>query len=496
MYLNKLLFPAPHSHYDAKKFQDELLWVARQRNFKEFRIDRKGTPKTEEKKKPPLQQGSKFINLFNPFKHTKDSPKSTKIISALNLETGTAIKPTIIKPEIDIFPDKVIREQDINLAEHMIKFPQFECTKEDASMSPASGQISKKMSIDNNEECKKEDDKSKKKKKKNKAACLSFLPKTHKDKKITLELFDGTHVSPAFQIGVGPALRNLGPEIADAIIHRNKQPVDLEKDSSSDSEEETPNVPKKMVNIPCLYLKCRIPTSKTLMYFHGNAEDLNTSYEFLQNLSNNLLVNVVAQEYPGYGIYSGSSSEKKVLIDAETVYNHLLNELKISEENIFLFGRSIGSGPATWLASIKNPGMLILMSPFTSIRAVAKHLGGPLARLLVKERFKNLDFMKDVKCPVFIIHGKKDNLIPPLQAVKLYEAIKGKKKLYLAEEMTHSEFDFFGDISAPLTKWFKDLNLLNFSSAKATKENIKLSSKIESNKNAIPANGNDRNKND
>ena len=128
----------------------------------------------------------------------------------------------------------------------------------------------------------------------------------------------------------------------------------------------------------------------------------------------------MAQEYPGYGIYSGSSSEKKVLIDAETVYNHLLNELKISEENIFLFGRSIGSGPATWLASIKNPGMLILMSPFTSIRAVAKHLGGPLARFLVKERFKNLEFMKDVKCPVFIIHGKKDNLIPPMQAVKLY----------------------------------------------------------------------------
>ena len=64
--------------------------------------------------------------------------------------------------------------------------------------------------------------------------------------------------------------------------------------------------------------------------------------------------------------------------------------------------------------------------------------------------------------------------------------------------MTHSEFDFFGDISAPLTKWFKDLNLLNFSSkATATKENIKMSpmspAKIDLPQ-PIPANGGDRNK--
>ena len=288
MYLNKLLFPAPSSHYDAKKFERELIWVSRQRNFKEFRIDRKSTPKTDEKKKPHLQSGNKIMNLFNPFKHTKDttSPKHAKALNALNLETGQSLKPVVVTHEIDLFTDKVIKEQDINLAEHLTKLPHFDFIKEEGSASPSSGQNSKKMSIDHNEECKKEDDKCKKKKKKNKAACLSFLPRAHKDKKITLELFDGSNVSPAFQIGVGPALRNLGPEIADAIIHRNKQ----QEESSSDSEDEAPNVPKKMVNIPCLYLKCRISTNKTLMYFHGNAEDLNTSYEFLQNLSNNLLV--------------------------------------------------------------------------------------------------------------------------------------------------------------------------------------------------------------
>lgn len=128
-------------------------------------------------------------------------------------------------------------------------------------------------------------------------------------------------------------------------------------------------------------------------------------------------------EYPGYGAYHGSPSEKKVLIDAETVYHHLTNNLKLKEEEIFIFGRSIGSGPATWLASIKNPGMLILMSPFTSIRAVAKHLGGNLAKFLVKERFNNVEFIANVRCPVLFIHGKKDTLIPHTQAMKLYGSL-------------------------------------------------------------------------
>jgi len=63
------------------------------------------------------------------------------------------------------------------------------------------------------------------------------------------------------------------------------------------------------------------------------------------------------------------------------------------------------------------------MAPFTSIRAVAKHLVGGLAKFLVKERFKNFEFMNDVRCPVFIIHGKKDTLIPISQAMKLYGKI-------------------------------------------------------------------------
>ena len=75
----------------------------------------------------------------------------------------------------------------------------------------------------------------------------------------------------------------------------------------------------------------------------------------------------------------------------------------------------MGSGPATYLASKKNACSLLLMSPYTSIKDVSKSLLGKLSFLLtpiVYERFRNIDTIKDAKCPVFFLHGLKDKLIP------------------------------------------------------------------------------------
>mmetsp|Transcript_7036 Transcript_7036/g.6281 ORF Transcript_7036/g.6281 Transcript_7036/m.6281 type:complete len:108 (-) Transcript_7036:516-839(-) len=106
--------------------------------------------------------------------------------------------------------------------------------------------------------------------------------------------------------------------------------------------------------------------------------------EFALNINKNLLINVLAIEYPGYGIYKGSPSERKICMDAETVYDCLKNNVGIDEKDIFLFGRSIGTGPAIWLASIKNPGLLVLMSAFSSIKHVAKHLVGKVGGYFIK----------------------------------------------------------------------------------------------------------------
>jgi fermentation-respiration switch protein FrsA (DUF1100 family) len=110
-------------------------------------------------------------------------------------------------------------------------------------------------------------------------------------------------------------------------------------------------------------------------------------------------------------LYKGSPDEGRILEDAEIVYDYLVSKLRYHPKNIIIFGRSIGSGPASYLASRKIIGALVLMSAFTSIRAVVRDLAGKWATYLVKERFNNLDCMSRVICPTFIVHGLKDRLI-------------------------------------------------------------------------------------
>ena len=120
-------------------------------------------------------------------------------------------------------------------------------------------------------------------------------------------------------------------------------------------------------------------TDKMLIFFHGNAEDIGLSYDLLTVIKNQLSVNVLAVEYPGYGIYWKQSSvlktnqyeeasEKSILEDAYFLMQFITKIVGMNKENIIIMGRSIGSGPATELASLFNPSSLILMSAFTSLR--------------------------------------------------------------------------------------------------------------------------------
>ena len=75
----------------------------------------------------------------------------------------------------------------------------------------------------------------------------------------------------------------------------------------------------------------------------------------------------------------------------------------------------MGSGPATYLASKMHPAALLLMSAYTSIKDVARSMLGwmQFLSIIVYERFRNIDMIKDVNCPTFFLHGLMDRLIPP-----------------------------------------------------------------------------------
>ena len=128
----------------------------------------------------------------------------------------------------------------------------------------------------------------------------------------------------------------------------------------------------------------------------------------------------MAPEYPSYGVYTKTEcTAEKILQDAENLYNYLINILGYSEEHIIIIGRSIGTGPASFLGAKKKPGAMILISGFTSLQGIVENFAGSMKHLL-KERFVNIENMKKMECPTLLIHGMKDKLIPYVHSLKLH----------------------------------------------------------------------------
>ena len=154
----------------------------------------------------------------------------------------------------------------------------------------------------------------------------------------------------------------------------------------------------------------------TILFSHGNAEDLNSSYWFMERVAKGCDVNVMSYDYTGYGSCNdGEPSEEDVYADIEAAYDYLLNEKKLYPEQIVLYGRSLGSGPSCHLAA-KTAAMgrpvagLILHSPFTSVYRVV--LGGDFGFTVLGDKFSNIDVVGKTQCPVFIVHGQDDQIVP------------------------------------------------------------------------------------
>ena len=167
-------------------------------------------------------------------------------------------------------------------------------------------------------------------------------------------------------------------------------------------------------------------------------------------------------EYPGYGLYVGNPGSEKVLDDALYVYDYLISKFGISQNDIILFGRSIGCSPASFVAKHRNPAALLLMSPFKSIREVARDLVGRLLQYAIADRFRNIDLIKEIKCPVFIVHGQKDKLIPYQHSQDLHDNAHSSHycKLLLPPKMDHNEFEFNDDFIEPLKEFLRQTNIL------------------------------------
>ncbi|OAY65558.1 Alpha/beta hydrolase domain-containing protein 17C, partial [Ananas comosus] len=141
--------------------------------------------------------------------------------------------------------------------------------------------------------------------------------------------------------------------------------------------------------------------ASTLLYSHGNAADLGHMYDLFLELSIHLRVNVLGYDYSGYGQSSGKPSEQNTYADIEAAYKCLIEHFGAKEEEIILYGQSVGSGPTIDLASrLPNLRAVVLHSPILSGLRVMY----PVKRTYWFDIYKNIDKIPLVNCPVLIIH--------------------------------------------------------------------------------------------
>jgi pimeloyl-ACP methyl ester carboxylesterase len=169
--------------------------------------------------------------------------------------------------------------------------------------------------------------------------------------------------------------------------------------------------------------------SGLILYFHGNTRSIKGWAKYARDFYR-YDYDVVLVDYRGFGKSTGKRGEKEMLSDMQFVYDEL--KKKYNEDHLIMYGRSMGSGFATKLASDNNPRYLILDAPYYSfLRVVERFLPILPVRIVLRFHLRTDKWIEHVKCHTYIIHGKKDLLIPFKHSVALQK--KNPRKITLIE---------------------------------------------------------------
>ncbi|MFN8249274.1 MAG: alpha/beta fold hydrolase [Ferruginibacter sp.] len=177
------------------------------------------------------------------------------------------------------------------------------------------------------------------------------------------------------------------------------------------------------VRINGLHFKMNKPLG-LILYFHGNTRSIKGWARYARDFFR-YNYDVVLVDYRGFGKSTGKRSEEKMLSDMQFVYDTLA--VQFGESHIIVYGRSLGSGFATKLASDNKPRYLILDAPYYSFKkAIQRFLPILPIRYLLRFHLRTDQWIKDVSCHTYILHGTRDWLIPISNSEKL-QALNPKK---------------------------------------------------------------------
>lgn len=192
----------------------------------------------------------------------------------------------------------------------------------------------------------------------------------------------------------------------------------------------------------------------TLLYSHGNAADLGQLYDLFVQLKVNLRVNLMGYDYSGYGASTGKPSESNTYADIEAVYQCLETEYGVSQEDLILYGQSVGSGPTLHLAA-KLPRLrgVVLHSAILSGLRVLCHVKFSFCF----DIYKNINKIKKVKCPVLVIHGTEDDVVNWLHGNGLWKMAREPYEPLWIKGGGHCNLELYPDYIRHLCRFIQEM---------------------------------------
>ena len=178
-------------------------------------------------------------------------------------------------------------------------------------------------------------------------------------------------------------------------------------------------------------------SSQVLLFFHGNAGNISHRLDSIR-LFQDLGLSVLIIDYRGYGQSEGQTTERGIYRDADAAWRYLIEDRGIVANDIVIFGRSLGASVASRLAAQQQPLALIVESSFTSVPDIAQDLYPWLpARWLSRLSHATRNYVRDVRCPVLVVHSRDDEIIPFHHGEAIFSSANEPRTL-LAIRGTHN----------------------------------------------------------
>jgi fermentation-respiration switch protein FrsA (DUF1100 family) len=180
---------------------------------------------------------------------------------------------------------------------------------------------------------------------------------------------------------------------------------------------------------------------EVVIVFNGNAGNRGMRAPLAAALAERGMA-VLLTDYRGYGGNPGSPSEQGLFRDARAALAYVAARRDVDRSRIVYFGESLGTAVAAALATEHPPHALVLRSPFTSLLDIGRHHYPFLpVGLVLRDRFDTLSRIRQIACPLLVIGGDRDGIIPISSTRTVYEAAPEPKQLLVLSNIDHNDWE-------------------------------------------------------